>query len=160
MDKETEKKDRSEYMRAYYLENKEKIVERKRNKCLNDPGYKEELKRRRSEYARRKRQERNQMIKDGIIEKPQRKSWYVVVIKKVEFKAYTKKVLAKRIGRSSVGVTMWINDGFIPKTPLRIGPRIRVYTDDMIDVVKKVFKKYGRMTVDQKHKIYAEIFTG
>ncbi len=149
--------DRKEYQREYYLRNKGRISERRKELWVNDPSQREKANERCRESRRRKAKERREAIKRGDIVLKKNDGRYVISIDGEDKKAYTIALVAGKVGRSVVSIRQLFREGFLPKSPLIVSGRTRVYTLEMIEVLRRVFDRYPRLTQDVKHKIYAHV---
>lgn len=129
MDERTE--DRSEYYGEWYQKNRDSVLSKRRDKYANDP---EHAKRQR-EAARRYRQE----VKTGKRvpgETGSSRGPVMVNVGGEHVEAFTVRYLADGIGRSVQTVNHWTKNGIFPDTPLKTPGGHRLYTEDMIDVVR------------------------
>jgi len=73
-----------------------------------------------------------------------------------EEEAYTTEVLARAVARSRYQMPIWEKDGYLPETPFRSARNWRLYTKEMILVVKEAMDE--RVAPDKE--MYEEIVAG
>lgn len=145
MDDDRRRKDRREYQKYYYEQNKEDLSKQRKDRYKNDPEYREKVKAASKRYRAEQREKREKEKPKGAPVKRERRPRRPVVVKVngSEVLAYTVPVLASRVGRSINTINRWIYTGTIPKTPLWSERGDRLYTDAMIRVVKMAIQFRG-----------------
>lgn len=135
--------ERKEYQRQYYLRNREKISQRKKNKYQNDFESRERAKEASKMYRVRKKAEEDKMRAEGKIPIVKKKSSNNPIHINIGGKiciGYPIEVLADEIDRSIYTIKNWIKTGVIPDTPIKINGKTRLYTDGMILSIKIALK--------------------
>lgn len=123
--------DRSEYFSEWYGENRFDVLAKRRDKYANDPDYAKKAR----ESSRRYRDE----VKSGKRvpgESGQERGPVMVKMDGYHVEARTVRHLAEGIGRSVQTINYWTKHGSFPDTPLKTPGGHRLYTDDMIEVVR------------------------
>lgn len=121
--------DRTEYNRSYYERNREKILQRKRERYANDDAYREKVKQ--SSASRRKPEK-------------QKKTPMRIEVGGFTAYVYTVRLLAERVGKSVSAVNYWQKTGTLPETPFVNGQGHRLYTDGMIATVEEAVIRWPR----------------
>lgn len=134
------KPDRREYWKDYWSDNRDVILQKRRDKYNNDPEYKQKMK-----DIRRDNYEKNKVLK---VKKPS-SEFVVSSVPPVIMEVHGKKIMmfdveyfAKRIGRSVATVRYWERRGILPKTPFRKGRKC-LYSDSMIASVYEALSDQG-----------------
>ena len=155
-------KDRSEYQKNYYLSHKGERSVKRKERYHADAEYRKKC----IEQSRRSAKRRAEKLKmdreAGIVPMPKKSGVRYPV--DVYFmggvvKAYSVSQLADYIGRNKNSVKNWIKDGVIPETPLRHHGRVRLYTEPMMNAVKFVFARYGRIKGKNRNEICDDIIS-
>ena len=153
----TEDQTRRDYQREYYLQRKEKLSRRRKDRYRSDPEYREKAKAAARQYREERRRQVAHLREIGELPPPIRQRGprkpVDVEVRGEMVKAYTISTLASRINRSSSAINFWTRAGLLPKTPLRSARGERLYTDGMIEVVKTALDK--RSAVREKDKSFA-----
>lgn len=141
--------ERKEYQRQYYLRNREKISQRKKDRYQNDPEAREHAKEAAKMYRTKKKAEEDKLRAEGkfpIVKpkkpKKQEKPVRINIGGKICI-GYPIEFLANEIGCSVYTIKNWIKAGTIPDTPLKINGRKRLYTDGMILSIKIALQSKG-----------------
>jgi len=124
----------------YYKKNRERILQKRRQKYALDPEYRKKVKKRNAEYHRR-------------TSKPKKpiESYQMV---KVEDKTYfTIGIFAKAIGRKTITVREYHRRGLLPP-PIFVNSRgWRLYSQKQTIFAKKCFKKFDNHEITQEELI-------
>lgn len=145
------KRERSDYQREYYLNNRGKLSKSRHERYISDPEYRLNVLEKSRQYRMRRKAEKDAeraaLVAEGLMPPPNgRRGPVRVRIGGTEVEAYTLPVLAERIGCSIHTVRNWIHVGVIPKTPFRSSRGDRLYTDDMILAVKMEIQLKSRIS--------------
>ena len=142
--------DRSDYFAAYYEVNKEKLAEKRRNRYQNDPEYRERIKEAARERRRRAREEREQLKVEGRLPPPKYKGGIgnpaTVLLGDKMVPAYSITILADRVGKPLYVVQYWARRGLLPQTPFRSNSGSRLYTQQMINAVKRAVNRRDKIS--------------
>ncbi len=150
-------RDRSDYFRTYYEENREELSDKRRDRYQSDPEYRERAKEAARVYRAKKKAERDRLIAEGKIEPASRGGPRKPVEVQVNGRpalAYTITTVANEVGRSVDALNNWAKSGIFPITPLRSAGGDRLYTTAMILVLKDAILKRG--TVSAKDESFCE----
>jgi len=142
-------RDRSDYYRSYYEENKDRLSDKRRDRYQNDPEYRERAKEAARVYRAKKKMERDKLIAEGKIEPVNRSGPRKPVEVQINGRpslAYTITTVAQEVGRSVDALNNWAKSGIFPVTPLRSGGGDRLYTTAMILVLKDAIQKRGTIS--------------
>ena len=135
--------------KEWYEENKEILANRRREKYHTDKKYRAKVKAWNKSYAARQRTEKKEKPKSKVRVPKHRRPIVLEVIvygESAEVKLVHVGAFARAIGRSVQTVHEWEKRELLPRTPyLLIGDtkRERLYTADMVLVVKGVLAKRG-----------------
>ena len=125
---EDKRRRRAEYNRAYYEKHGASLRDKKQSRYHSDPSYRDRVK---SDSAdRRSRIEKN--------------SGTAVRCGDGDAIAFRATALADRLGVSISTINFWQKHGTLPETPFRTPGGYRLYTSDMIEVVKQALGAYPR----------------
>jgi hypothetical protein len=146
-------RDRSQYQRRYYEENKEQLSARRRQMYREDPEYRQAILERVAEYRTIKRTERARLREAGELP-PSHPSGprdpLTVVVNGVRTVAYTIGRMALELDRSKDVLNYWTRIGLLPQTPYRAPRGDRLYTEGMTIVVKIALGKRGRVSAKDR----------
>lgn len=84
----------------------------------------------------------------------------VVEVNGEQVECYTVEMLSRAIGRSKYMVPVWEKNGVIPRTPLTNKRGWRLYTPDMIEVVRTAVKRRGGSILKDPEGIYEDVAAG
>lgn len=134
--------------KEWYDKNKEEISRRRRERYKNDKKYRSKILRKNREYRERNSNKKRNRRKDDTNTKEP-----VVMDVTLAGVTYRKKMvyvgdLANAVNRSVATIHKWERSGLLPVTPFRTESyddhgSFRLYTEDMVDAVKKVVDKRG-----------------
>lgn len=147
---------RKEYHRNYYAKRKEEIAERKKRLYHEDEQVRQQYLDRSKRNRLAKKQERDLLIKEGIIPKRKKRKhtdMYVDINGK-QYRGYTVREFAAKINCSISTINKWCYDKVLPKTPFVSG-NLKLYTESMIYVVTLALKlKIKRLNADGTSPFY------
>ncbi len=127
------------YYDEWYDENKNELLDKRRGKYASDPDYAQKCREAAKEYRRRK--------KSGEISPSKRKQRSTtVVVGGRSLNAWTISKLAEKVGRSVPTINHWSKHGLMPETPIKAAGGNRLYTDEMITVVKRAIQRRGEVS--------------
>ena len=121
---------RSEYHRRYYQEHKDVICERRRQKYANDPAYRERA------LSSKRHERKEKMWPHSVAQSVGPHSGGCIR------KSYTIGEAAKLIGVHRATLLRWIKVGWIPETPYISLVYGRLFTADMIVVLRDMLLQY------------------
>lgn len=116
------------YSKKYYRENRKVLLERKRQRYLNDPEYREKIqaasKIRKNKILAERREDR---AKNGLKARP---IWFKLDVAgtEVPVRMYTAGQLAKKLGRKTQTIRVWEKKGILPVSLYRCANKNRLYT--------------------------------
>ena len=149
---------RTDYMKEYYEQNKERILKSRKVRYDNDPTYRNKLARNRSETRKRFRELERLKLKKKSIENGE--EFVVESGKKMKVKTpngkealvhmYTLGQLCDIVGLKKASVINWINSGKLPESTYRNQNNWRLYTDDQIRAIKSVID--AEMSICNRNK--------
>lgn len=84
----------------------------------------------------------------------------IVEINGEQVECYTVEMLSRAIGRSKYMIPVWEKNGVIPRTPLTNKRGWRLYTADMIEVVRTAVKRRGGSILKDPVGIYEDVAAG
>lgn len=145
----------------WWEKNREIVLEKRRQRYLNDGEYREKMKenvRKRRKKMYEKKVEECPSI--NVFLRPRRP--VTVSLNGSQVVMYGVGMLAARLGKLSSTIVGWEKKGFIPETPFRDkNNNMRLYTNEMIEVVEKAYKNNVRNTnIVNKTAFYDEIKKG
>lgn len=146
----TDVRSRNDYYRSYYEGRKDKLSEERRGRYQSDPEYREKAKQSARNYRKQKKAERDQLRASGKLPPSRPKGPRKPVSVSVNgssVMAHTITVAADRIGVSVNVLNNWSKAGLLPVTPLRSPRGDRLYTADMIFVVRMAFLAREKVSV-------------
>lgn len=132
----------------WWKKNGDRVNEKRRNRYKTDPEYREAQKAlSRKNYAAQAKQ-RDEA--GGIVTKVRRfRKAKKIMLNGNVVELFSVGTFAKAIGRMNQTISVWERQGFLPKTPFRT-PKdsengVRLYSRDMIDVVRRVLEEAGHV---------------
>jgi len=129
-----------EYYQKWYAENREKVLQKRRERYKNDPDYAERVR----ANARESSKNRKNIPKTGI--KKERRPVLVEWNGK-QVTGYSISHLAKRCHKTVGTIRHWIRNCTIPETPIKTEAGHRLYTESMIMVVAQVVASQERVPI-------------
>lgn len=150
----------------WYEKNKEAVAARRRARYHEDKKYREKVLRQNKEYRDKKARDRPQITKTKVRIPKHRKPVSASI--KVRGKFVVAQLVhvgafARSIGRSVATIHQWERLGLLPRTPYNLKGKTkseRLYTADMILVVKKVLETRGASVSSSDPTFCKEILTG
>ncbi len=145
---EPEKRDRSEYLQAYYKERRDELSAAKKRRYEEDPEYRQRAKEAAQRARIRRKEERRRKIESGEIVPANRsapRKPETVIVGGEKLTAYTVTIAARMILRSVDTINYWTRIGVFPETPIRSSRGDRLYTDGMILAVKVAVARRGKV---------------
>lgn len=125
--------ERTEYYQDWYAKNRESLLARRREKYAKDRKHAEKCRKRARKYRAEIRNGDRKAPEDGGARGP-----ISVIVKGDLVEAWTIPWLADGIERSVQTINYWTKHGLFPDTPIKTPGGNRLYTEDMIAVVKEV----------------------
>lgn len=125
--------DRTEYYTEWYEQNRADLLARRREKYAKDEKHAEGCRKRARKYRKEVRTGKRKRPEEGVARGP-----INILVRGEVLQAWTIPWLAEGIERSVQTVNYWTKHGLFPDTPVKTPGGNRLYTEDMIDVVKEV----------------------
>jgi hypothetical protein len=150
---EASDRDRSQYQKQYYEDNRESLSERRKRLYQEDPEYRQAILDRVAQYRASKRQERAQLRETGALPPSHPRGPREpmgVAVNGVRTVAYTVGRMAVELNRSKDVINYWTRIGLLPQTPYRSPRGDRLYTEGMTIVVKIAIGKRGRVSAGDR----------
>jgi len=134
--------DKSRWNKTYYEKHKEEILERRRQRYLEDPEYKQKLLRQSKEQQKRYRQERNARLKEQGIRSETPKLYRVQLPDgcEVETEMYSTSQLAMFLERKPLTIRIWEKLGLLPPSMYRSLQNRRLYTSFQVSEIVRYYK--------------------
>lgn len=132
----------NEYNKKYYMDNKERLSAKRKERYASDPEYRDAQLKRADE--RRKKLAESKPVVEGKVGRP-RKPVLVETINGTK-NAFTIGHFAQIIDRPQITLRSWISRGLIPKTPFKNGSEESLWTHDMINVVLTALSGRGQIS--------------
>jgi hypothetical protein len=168
MSEEDKKKNRSQYMKSYYEENRDKILERRKLRYANEAEYRKKINTQRRNTRRRKQKLDNRYVNlgDSIrdegepmkIYNPERTHYAIV-------RMYTVGRVADLIGVPRTQFYSWLHKGRIPEANYVKANGWRLYTEYEMRVLKRIVRS-AKISLSMKayqfrmnQRLKEEIFT-
>jgi hypothetical protein len=152
--------------RGWYEENKEALSKRRKERYHKDKDYRDKVLEQNKDYRAKKAQEKPQQPKAKVRTPKHRKP----VSMKVKIGGKTQEInmvhvgaFARAIGRSVPTIHQWERVGLLPKTPFSLhgkNKQERLYTAEMIGVVRTVLSTRGATVSSSDHAFRKEIEDG
>lgn len=133
----------------YYYRNREKILQKKKERYINDNLYRERVKELSTESNKR-RNELKKLMKNS--EKLRKKYWRKFNVKGEVIEFCRINYLAKNIGRTTQTVRLWEKSGMLPKAV--IYKNNRYYSKYQFELIVKFWEKYGK---EDLYKFFNEV---
>ena len=134
--------DTTEYNKKYYMDNKEKLAAKRKERYATDEVYRD-AQRERSDKRRKllAEQKPDSTGKSGRPRKP-------VLVETINGtkNAFTIGHFATVIGRPQITIRSWIGRGVIPKSPFKTASGETLWTQDMIIVVATALSGRGQIS--------------
>jgi hypothetical protein len=139
------------YFAKYYEENREAVLDKKKERYKNDPEYRNKIK----EASKARRQALAEEKKRlGIPRKKKGDSplWFRIQVgnEEVPVRMYTVGQLAKRLGRKPQTIRVWESNGLIPEAMYRNTAKDRLYTELQIKLILAAYDLAEEMYGVQK----------
>jgi len=135
------------YQRQYYLKNKERIAERKRQRYQNDSEYRKVIKKAREKHRSREKQDRKRRKKmPPKAQRPGKRMRILVGSEKVVVIMFSISQAAYRIGIALPTFRKWERKGVVPEAMYRSKAGQRLYTADQVAAVAGVYKEFKAKT--------------
>ncbi len=118
------------------------ILGKRKQKYDSDPEYREAQRKRAREYARKRQAEKQAASTDMPVTKirrPRRPQW-VQLVGGEKVKMYTVGTLAQALGKTTQTISSWERKGYVPESPFRARGDVRLYSQEMIEVVVETLK--------------------
>ncbi len=117
------------YNRRYYLDNKSKILEERRDRYANDPFYRRRMKRLAQEaYKKRQAEKPRTMVRPGVLQTPDGSILYTIGM------------LSKAVGLSVHTLRKYHRQGVLPAPQFFDKRGWRLYTQKQIRLLAGLFK--------------------
>jgi len=146
-------RDRSDYQRAYYEKNRDKLSEERKRRYREDPEYRDTMLAQVRAYRAKKRKERERQRKAGLIAPAHPggpRAPLRVTVGGVSTIAYTVGRVAIEIRRSKDVINYWTRIGLLPQTPFRSPRGDRLYTEGMVLVMQVAIGKRSRVSSNDR----------
>tara|TARA_Y100000592_G_scaffold48647_3_gene77102 strand:- start:5299 stop:5859 length:561 start_codon:yes stop_codon:yes gene_type:complete len=152
---------RTDYMKEYYEQNKDRILKSRKVRYDNDPSYRGKLARNRSETRRRFKELERLKLKKKSIESGE--EFVVESGKKMKVKTptgktavvhmYTLGQVCDIVKVKKASIINWINSGKLPESLYRNHVNWRLYTDDQVLALKNVIDAEMAICIRNKRKL-------
>lgn len=130
--------DRQAYFAEYYRENGREIRKARRARYAEDPEF-------RKRCQERMRARREQKQSEGTSNLPAAGRELFMAIDGNRVACWTISTLAMKVGRTQQALNNWQRWGVLPETPLKTDGGIRLYTEEMIEVVRAaIYSRPGK----------------
>lgn len=133
----------------YYYRNKEKILQRRKERYANDELFRERTKELAS-ISNKKRSELKKLMKNS--EKLRKKYWRKFKVNNEVIEFCRINYLAKNINRTTQTVRLWEKSGLLPKAI--IYKNNRYYSQYQFELIIKMWEKYGE---EDLYKFFNEV---
>jgi DNA-binding transcriptional regulator YiaG len=146
---ENEKK----YFQQYYLDHKEKIAAKKKERYQKDPEYRAAIQDRNRKVRALKKKRREDRKKKASKKDPRRPKKFSVHIGGLEreLSMYSSTQFARMVGRSVQTIRLWEREGILPKAVYRCNNNNRLYTEFQVKMLVAamfdVVNEYGRLVL-------------
>lgn len=156
IEEESEEKNKSKWNKNYYEKHKQEILERRRQRYLEDPEFKEKLLRQSREQQKRARQERNARLKEQGLKEDNPKTYRVQLPdgSEIETEMYTTSQVAMFLERKASTIRLWEHIGLLPPSMYRSLQNRRLYTSfqvyEMVRFYKAAMYRHGKQRVLNK----------
>jgi hypothetical protein len=140
--------ERNDYNARYYSTHKDELRKQRRKRYVDDPEYAS-----RCRVAAAHARTREVIKPRGDVPRHP----VSVDVNGVEMAGYSIGHLATSVDRTVLTLKVWERMGRLPKTPLHTESGFRLYTQDMIDVVVRVVRRFPR---GNAQKMFVEIVDG
>jgi len=132
------------YNREYYRKNKEKILQRKKQRYENDPDYRERVKKARQRQLQREKIARRKRDTPRRTEKPPKPMKVTLPNGDVAVAHMRKRgQFAHMLGMSAQTIRKWEKDNILPRASYKTSGGHSLYTNDQVVAVKEVYEKYA-----------------
>jgi hypothetical protein len=152
-DDEVDVRDRSEYQKRYYQDNREALSQERKRRYQEDPEHRKAILDRVKAYRNSLRDRRAKLRASGKLppshprgpREPMK-----VVVNGIGTVAFTVGRMAVELNRSKDVINYWTRIGLLPPTPYRSPRGDRLYTEGMAIVVKIAIGKRGRVSAGDR----------
>lgn len=143
------------YFKDWYAKHGENLNQSRRDRYKTDPAYRDAVLQRNREAREKRRtstaKERSQQRKASRLRVGSR-AWKTVEAEVVDKNGdvatatlFTISALARSIGRSVQAVRLWERQGLLPEPPFRNKKGDRLYTAEMVEVIRDVMGAQGKL---------------
>jgi DNA-binding transcriptional MerR regulator len=140
----------------WYSKNKDELNKSRRERYAGSLLYRERVKERNRRARLKKKRERIKEAKrrQKAVKIRLSKSWKTVKVEVdgVEVQMYTIGALAKVLGKGISTLRIWEKNGILPETPYQTERGERLYTLEMVEIIRKELQKSGKLGSEQKGK--------
>ena len=152
--------------KAWYEANKERIAARRKERYESDSDHREKIRNRNREQRERKREEVAKNPKPKVRMPRNRKPITLLIMTdgvSAPKKLFHIGTFVRMIGKSTPTIKQWERAGLLPRTPLYkrgSNKKERLFTSEMIDVVKmEILKRSGMIRISD-HTFHDDIVAG